>query len=287
MIERISQSFIKDYQAYTRGEECGLIIKDKYVNDKLYPAEVGSSMHIGSYFEFQGTGALPKDGIEPKPEVMKSGKDLTVAYRIALKNALRLKGNPQVGIPGMLREMGLKVIAVRKHVTKGRFSGTLDLIVMVIKNRRFVQQTADPQNPIILRWCKGDKFVIDLKYSGLLEDRWSKHGWTMTPIQREYHGHQAKQYHLLSELPFYFMVFEAKASNEEKPSDVLFFHVDVSKLALEQHKALANEYFEQFQVRAKADIFEPRPSMKRCAECPLRAECKYKHDFPHPLTITL
>lgn len=285
MKERISQSFIKDFEAYLRGQECGLIFKEKYVNDRLFDDPEGS-MNLGSYFEFKATGALPKNGIEPKPEMMASGKDMTVKYRVALKNALRLRGNPELGIPGMLQEMGLKIIHIQKRTVKGRFEGTLDLIMMVVKNRRFVQQTDDPTNPIIIRWRKGDKFWIDLKYSGLLDDRWSKHGWMWSPIQKEYHGHQAKQYTYLSGLPGYFMVWQSN-NKEEGVSDVRFFNVPVDKKDIENHTVLANSYWENFQVRAKADLFLPYPEIKRCFKCPLKADCKWRRDYPHPVTIQL
>lgn len=285
MIQRITQSLIKTMQAYQREEECGLIVREKFVNDRIFE-EPDGSMALGSFFEFKATGALPKSGIEPKPEMMSSGKDMTVKYRIALKNAVRLKGNPEMGIPGMLSEMGLKIIAVQKRIVKGRFEGTLDLIVMVVKNHRFVQQTDDPENPIIIRWRKGDKMVFDLKYSGLLDDRWSKHGWAWSPIQKDYHGIQAKQYSFLSDLPVYFLVFQSNNS-ESEISDVRLFHVPVTKEDIEEHIIKANEYWGQFEVMVKADLFKPHPEIKRCHKCPLKDDCKWKRTFPHPMTVKL
>lgn len=277
---------MKDMIAYQREEECGLILREKHVNGRLFDDPDGS-MNLGSFFEFKATGGLPKGGKEPKPEMMQSGKDMTVKYRVALKNAIRLRGNPELGIPGMLQEMGLKIIHVQKKLTKGRFEGTLDLIVMVVKNRRFVQQTEDPQNPIIIRWRKGDKFWIDLKYSGLLEDKWSKHGWAWTPIQKAYHGIQAKQYSFIAdEMPGYFMVWQSNNA-EAEISDVKLFHVPVSKDDIQEHIIKGNELFDQFQVMVKADLFLPHAEMKRCFKCPLKADCKWRRDFPHPQTVTL
>lgn len=284
MLTRISQSFIKDFQSYIRQEDCGLIFRAKHVEGKLFDSD--GSMALGSWFEFKATGAIPKNGVEPKPVMMDSGKDMNVKYRVALKNAVRLKGNPEMGIKGMLSEMGLKVIGVQKHIVKGRFEGTLDLVVMVIKNHRFVQQTEDPENPIIIRWRKGDKFWIDLKYSGLLDDRWSKHGWAWSQIQKEYHGIQAKQYTFLSGLPGYFMVWQSNNA-EADISDVRLFHVPVTPEDIEVHIAKGNDYFERFEVMARADLFQPYPEIKRCHKCPLKDNCKFKRNFPHPVTIKL
>lgn len=285
MIQRISQSFIKSFRAYLQEQECGIILREKFVNDKLFDDPEGAK-NLGAYMEYHTTGALPKNGQIPQPEMMASGKDMTVKYRIALKNAIRLRGNPELKIPGMIREMGLKIISVQPKCDHGRFTGYPDTIVMVVENRRFVQQTDDPQNPIIIRWRKGDKFWLDLKSSGLLDDRWSKYGWAWSPIQKDFHGIQAKQYTLITGLPGYFLVVQSNNSESEM-SDVRLFHVPVTKEDIEQHVSMANDYWEQFQVMVKADLFKPYPEMKRCFKCPLKKDCKWRRDFPHPQTINL
>lgn len=264
---------------YDRGEKCGVILKEEFVNDRLFDDDEGS-MHLGTYFEWKAFKNLPKSGIEPKPKMMANGKEPLAAYRMADINALRVTGQPELGIKGIFEEMGLKVIHRGKRITLGRFQGTIDLIVMVIKNRKFEDGT---------RWRKGDKFVIDIKYSGLLSESasfYNKHGWRWSPVQKEYHSIQAKQYHMLTRMPFYFMVWQSN-NKQGTDSDVQLFRVPVSESDVEEHKAQGNAYFDRFQVMAKADHFEPKPNMKRCNDCPLKASCKFKHNFPHPVTVNL
>lgn len=281
MITKITQSFMKDYQEYEDGIECGNIIREKYVNGRMLsdPDEHEETetkidwMNLGSYFEFVAFGTLPKNGLPPQPEMMASGKDMLAPYRLAKLNALRVKK--------YFEEMGWIVIpgGNGKKLTKGRFEGTLDLIVECTKNIKVNEH---------LTWQIGDRLVIDLKYSGFVGARAggqykNKHGWVWSPVQKKYHGTQAKQYHFVSGgLPFYFLVTSSK-----NDKDIDLFYVPVSEFMIEQHIAQGNFLFDKFEAVAMVGGFEPRPSLKKCLRCPLREECMDKHTFPYPEIVNL
>jgi hypothetical protein len=275
MIQRISQSFIKDFSSYLEGEECGLIINAKYVDDRILddPDADPGAKELGAYFEFLAFGALPKSGIVPKAKMMASGKDMMAEYRLATINAKRVRELITV-------TWKLEIVKVGWHVTKGRFSGTID---MLCKATDFV--TFDNGES----WEPGQYIVIDLKYSGLVGDTtpsYNKHGWKFSPVQRRYHGIQAKQYYFITdETPFYFLVTQSN-NKEGTVSDMKFFHVKIDQTDVARHINEANEYFEKFEVMAQVG-FTPRPSLKRCSKCPLREECTVKHVYPHPETILL
>lgn len=275
MITHISQSFMKDMEDYLAGEQCGHIIKHKYVDQKELPGS--DTMAIGAYFEFLVSGALPKNKVIPTPIYMASAKgmevrDMEQGYRRAHFNAKY--------VTELLGTMGLKIIGVQKKLTKGRHQGTLDLICEAQKDIDIGE----------VHLKKGDRIVIDLKYSGLINDKWSKHGWMWMPEQRSYHGKQAMKYHYISELDFYFLV--CQSNNEEldknknlfKKPEVRFFKVNIGEEALEQHLALSNQLWDQFILDAELG-FSVKPSLTRCNKCPLAEGCNDKFTYPRAETI--
>lgn len=268
MIERISQSFMKNFREYLAGDECGHIIKAKYV-DGIEIELDSDSVHLGTYFEFITFGTLPKNGRPPQPGMMKSGKDMLAPYRKAHENSKRLKEYLQL--------MGLKVISAGKRLVKGRFEGTIDLEVECEREIHF-------SNGIV--WRVGDRLVIDLKYSGLIDDWKSKHGWQFSNIQKEYHGTQAKQYHYVSGgKPFYFLVMQNNAS-EDEVADIRLIHTPVDSVMVELHLSEGNQLFDRFKTEELAG-FVPHPSLSRCMKCKIREGCEDKHVFPHPSKVDL
>lgn len=278
MITKISQSFIKDYEDFLDGNECGNLIREKYVNDRLFgdEAEPGA-MHLGAYFEYKLSGALPKNQIVPEPVYVnqhgEKGPRIEPSYVKAFDSSRLIKD--------YLQAMGLKIVKAGMKMDWGMFTGTIDLIVEVTRETKFT-------NGIV--WRVGDRFVIDLKYSGFVgkdTDRYNKHGWAWSNVQKEYHGIQAKQYNLISGgMPFYFMVTQSNQKDGERPACRLF-HIPVDQFMIDQHIADGKALFEQFQTRVKVNDFKPRPSLKKCSKCPLRDECEDKHTYPHPEIVDL
>lgn len=265
MIKRITQSFLKSFQDYESGEECGNIIKHQFVDEKLIERD-SDAMAEGCYFEYKLTGALPKDGKVPEAKQTKTG--FAMEYMRAAHNAEVVKK--------LLFELwGLKLIKVGKKITKGKHEGTIDILVEATK----------PMNG----WMIGDKFVIDIKYSGLLYDKWEKHGWMWSNIQKSYHGTQAKQYSYITGLPFYFLVVGNKNLLKDgvwQPTDIKLFSVPIDEHMMQTHVDHSVHLFEKFQLLG-ADGLEARPSYSKCNKCPLRETCDDRHDWPHPVVVDL
>jgi hypothetical protein len=180
---------------------------------------------------------------------------------------------------GFLKAWGLKIVSYGVTMERDGFVGTLDLICEVV-------EVVDG-----FTWNVGDKIVIDTKYSGLLEigfKNWkNKHGWNWSPVQKEYHGTQAKQYHYVSGLPFYFGVTQAVPKESENNPIVKLFEVIVDDEMVKNHIAEAEDLFEKFKFYQSTTGFAVRPSMTTCAKCPLFKECQDKHTYPRPEVVDL
>jgi|SRR5882762_2704296 len=289
MIEKITQTFMQYMRGYLAGEECGNLIYEMFVNDRLFEDEEPGSKGLGAYYEFCVSGALPKNGKIPMPEYMKSAvkknggttaglgvDDMYEPYRLAHENAKRTRA--------LIEEMGLEIVEAGQRYpkpgddSKGPFEGTIDLRV------RCVREVAS------MPWSVGEEFVIDLKYSGMIGEKsnfYNKFGWgnglTWSNIQRRTHGTQAIQYHYVTDLEFYFLV--RSSSNE---TDVEFFRVPINANMVEAHKVEGLDLFNKFNLEYKVTgRFTPYPSYSRCTGCPLFAACNDRHAFPRPVEIDI
>lgn len=267
----ISQSFLKAWRKYIHGDLCGHIIHHCYILGKYLPPT--KVMKVGIYFEFCLTGALPKDGKIPAPEWMKSGKDLMEPYRKARNDAKYIKE--------MIQLMGLKIISFGHNARKGRFTGTIDLIV---------EATRD----IVLGGFEikaGEQIIIDLKYSGLLEDYRSEMGWQFTDKQKEYHKVQAIHYHMIEGKRFFYWVVDSGHKEKDDNDKIIpppfqIFHTPIDKFMVEQHKLQAYADEEKFNIHKEVG-FTPRPVFEDCVDCPIREGCKDKAILPSVKVIDL
>ncbi len=272
MIERISQSFIKDFTAYLHDGMCGNLIRERYVNGRSLedPEAEPGAMQLGIYFEFIATGNLPKSGQIPQPVWKKRSlskpiekrklTDMTEPYQLAHARAEQLKG--------YLTWYGLKIQHVGRKITLGRFEGSLDLICEATKQILVDDTILDP----------GEQIIIDLKYAATLNDktpRTNKHGWKWSEVQKAYHGIQAVHYSMLGRMKFFFLVISSAKEDNAK-----FFYVPVDDFAIEQHILVANGLHDKFKFMANANGFLARPDLRICAKCALRRECPDKMIAP-------
>lgn len=285
MITQITQTFIKIMRYYMFREECGNIIIRMFIEQK--PVDYGSElMEEGSYFEFLVSGSMGKAGVPPQPKWTKAGEkkpidkrttdDMAMPYKRAHVNAQRVKD--------VFKAVGLKMVAVNERLTKDLYQGDIDLIVECDRDLKWGGRS----------YKKGDRFVIDLKYSGLLDNRWEKMGWVWTPQQKEYHGTQARQYHYISGMDFFFFVVGNKNVEEEQedgskvfaPTDMRVFYVPVDQYMIDKHIEEGNKLFQNLQDYAEIG-FVPRPSYQKCIKCPIKDSCKDKHVYPMPVEVDL
>jgi hypothetical protein len=212
MKTKISQSLIKDMRSYLAGNQCGLIVKAKYIDD-MTDLFTSDSMELGAYFEYILTGALPKSGKVPQPQYMQTPlkkkkpeeltiEDMLAPYRLAHANKDRVLAYwKNAGfVIAKDKKTGKPMVGMR--LTKGRHEGTIDVVLEATKKIKF-------SDGFTLK--KGDRIIVDIKYSGFVGDNISYkniHGWQWSEEQKEYHGTQAKQYSYVFSAPDEFVGFE-------------------------------------------------------------------------------
>lgn len=263
----VSQSMMKDVRNYALKKMCGHVLKAKYIT-KTWPVNGDDSpaKKLGRYFEYILTGSTGRSVVPPEAEYKKGAMTafkrdplrnrltvdkMTKPYQLAHKNALRVKN--------YFRLMKINVIEVNVHIQKGLKEGTIDIIAMY----------------------KGNRIVIDVKYSGLLEEKWSELGWMWTEEQKKFHGMQALQYHALTGIPFYFLV--VSSTNEE---DIKFFEVEFDEFSIEQHEAEVADTRKKMKFYVDFG-FHPIPELVRCLKCPLKETCKDRMDTPTIQKVSL
>lgn len=281
---RVSQSMMKDMRAHLAKKLCGHVLEAKYITNTM-PEIVEdpntsqcNAMLVGIFFEWLVTQALPKSGIVPVPKYQKSKgvtgrkEDFYEPYRTAVDNAERtLK---------VFKEMGIEVLAAGVHSTKGDHHMTVDIV-------------ARYQKEII---------IIDLKYSGMLDNKWEEMGWGLMTqdgdnIQKRYHGTQAKEYSyggdaLLEKLkikmpsgqkqvPFYFFVKDT-GNND----DCLFLRAEIDELGMKAHLAESAKALEHMKFFQEIG-FTPFPEMSRCSKCPLKDTCPDRATTPTVQSVDL
>lgn len=247
---KISQSLIKGYHEYKSQQLCGLLFKAKYI-DRNLPFVTSPSMEEGIYFEYLATGALPKSGEIPKPELTLKGEMKEPYKRIV--EAVKL-------FKKIINHYNIKVLKVGYSLENEEKSGVID---------------------ILAEWNE-EKVIIDLKYSGLIDDKWNDLGWDLNSLpekhnlmmQGVHYKMLAKEVLGIDDIPFYYFIFNSKNPNDMKivrqhiDEDRYFFHqMTIDKV----RDGIEKEMYEGFQ---------PYPDYRKCIECPLFEKCEVRAEFP-------
>jgi len=255
----ISKSLIHVYEDWRNGLECGEVLKAKYV-DRTWRDEwyTGAAMTLGKYFEqelYRELGFPPEEGKEIYPELYKEARkkvadnpfyevtvaDMLAPYALANRKAKR--------IAKLMTVSGIKVISVQQWVEykpkNGRGGhGYLDIVAVY----------------------KGRIIVIDVKYSGLLYDKWERMGWLMASVeQRAYHAIQPLHYNMITKKPFFYLVV-----GSSNLIDVEFFEMNMSKYEKEQHVLKVNHVAESMELLQEIEGFTNYPDYVKCEKCPLQ-----------------
>jgi hypothetical protein len=307
---RASQSFLKDMQDHLSGNLCGHILEAKWVTGQ-WPDQPSDAMNQGSFLEYLVSGALPKSQKVPLPQFTKSSNiqpgsyakgyrindldrvvnDMLFDYRKAYKNARAMLT--------YLAAMGLEIVEAGAHKVKGNQEGTLDLLLRATRRIEFRDRVTGQITSVIE---KGEMIVVDMKYSGLIGERWSRLGWPLKPSewtaeQKRYNALQARQYHYLSGgLRYFFWVTDSSGSEtrggEKRPEAeyignvALFEVIGLDEETTKTHLATSAKALQDFEL-FKEIGFTPYPSLATCKQCPLRMACTDKQEYPEPIQINL
>lgn len=288
---KISQSLLKGLLNYRKGNECGLLFQEKYLKgryDLFPPSDV---QNVGAWFEYIATGSVPKNGEVPKPEYMARKKDekgnpeLATAYKLMKSHIENFKK--------MMAVYGFEIIRVGEDIkvlypnSVERFgvevwlTGTLDIRAIATRDI----YTIDKNRFRILVAKKGQEVIIDLKTTGLLDDKWNDYGWELENLDNKVNLVTQPIHYKYIELlktgvepPFIFMLYSSKNPNDAR---IIDFKVDES--AFTEHENFIDAgVLNLLNYQEKG--FKPLPSLLKCSECPLKEDCEYRAIVP-PISV--
>ncbi len=191
----MSQSFIKKLLEVIEGDLCGKRFYETRIA-RNYEESTGDAATLGHRFEYLVTGEQPAHGEKDVagPLLTSRGKPSAEEIRIAKNAEVAREVLADLSADYCYNEAGtrLKFKCVE---------GTTDVLCYPIETPGASQSAR----------------VIDLKYSGLIYDKWHRWGWVRIH-EKESHMIQAKHYTLLArllfgsavEIDFFFLVFNSK-----------------------------------------------------------------------------
>ena len=258
---KISQSLMKSYVDYLNEKECGLLFDAKYIKkDPDSQGEPSDAMKAGIYFEYLCTGALPRNGIAPEPEYVYKGKPnqkLSAPYERVVESAENFKK--------IIAHYNIEILSVGLVLQDDLKNGVID---------------------IEANW-DGRKVFIDLKYSGLIDDKWSEMGWDIESlhmkdslmIQGVHYKLLAKDVLGIDDIPFYYFVFSS-----QDPNNIKIIEQQVEESKTQAHIVAIQNILGKIDKDIQ-NGFKAYPSMSKCSKCPINFKCESKIDYPLINTI--
>ena len=254
-LPKISQSLIKNYYDYLQGNLCGIVFEQKYIT-KTLETPPSDAMAEGIYFEYLCTGALPRNGIVPEPELTKKG-ELTAEYKRISEAATLFKR--------IINEYKINILEVGKVISTAEENGIVDI------------------------WGEwnGEKVIIDIKYSGLIDDKWSDMGWETENlpnkdklmIQGVHYSYIIQETLGIENIPFYYFIF-----NSKDPSDCKIIRQNIDPDKIQNHKVTLRNVKESLS-RSISVGFKAIPDYRKCRKCALFQVCEKRAAIPQVTTI--
>ena len=255
----ISQSLMKELNDYRLGKSCGRVFVEKYINkrfDIFLPTKV---MQLGNFFEYKCIGATTKTNNIPQPDYLKDGKTLTEPYKKAMSQVDNFKN--------FIAYYGIEITSVQEKWVIDGLEGTLDFIGLATRDIK------DKDGNVVI--SKGEKFICDIKFSGMINDAYSEFGWNTSRLsEKERLILQPIHYKFLSKLKygieykFLFLIFSS--TNEYEYKSILF---NTTEEDMELHKTFIATTAAWMKHYLKKG-FKEVPEYMRCKDCPLKVNCK-------------
>jgi len=275
---KVSQTLIKEYQnfcetvrnyhdkgskqSYERFSKykhtCGKLFKARYI-DKSIEFVPSEAMKLGIYFEYLCTGAIPKNGIPPEPVKNTKTGTLSTAYQTVTESAMFFKK--------ILAKYKIKLLKVNYYLSDDDKSGILD---------------------ILAEWNK-KKVIIDLKYSGFIDNKWDELGWDTDTlhnkhnlmIQGVHYKVLAKDILGIDDIPFYYFIF-----NSANPTDAKIILQRVDPDEVLRHRQQIKDVKDQIiKLLHNPNGFKALPEYKSCQACPLYISCEERQEVPEVVEV--
>jgi len=253
---KISQSLMKSYVDYLNEKECGYYFKANYIDkDPEAQRPPSDAMKAGIYFEYLCTGALPKSGEVPEPELVYKGTNrekVAAPYERAIESSKMFHK--------IMEHYNIKVLDKGLLLETNECNGVVD---------------------IYAEW-DGHPVFIDLKYSGLIDDKWSEMGWDLESLHmKDSLMIQGVHYKMLADkclgiqdIPFYYFVFSS-----QDPNNVKIIRQEIDESRMQGHVVAIHNVIGKIN-RDIENGFTPYPSLVKCNSCPLNNKCPHRVHFP-------
>lgn len=256
----ISQSLLKDYEDYLFGGMCGLYFQKIYFFGMKSKRLTSKEMRLGQWFEYKAFGGLPVYGDKPKPDYYVQGPnkgfvtDEFERAEVQAENARELLEAHEFKVKHVSPEM-----IFENSVTH------MDLICTDMKETIF-RDRKEVANPDFLL-----EVIMDLKYTGLLEDKWKDIGWHLDSLpEKRKLMLQPTHYKWVyaakkKRIPtFYFALFSSKADLDRK-----LIRVNIDPELISKHEDYVEKAYDEIMLAHEVTGFIPRPSVKNCTDCPV------------------
>jgi len=266
-MKRISQTILKEYTQYLNGDSCGEVFRRRHIT-KDYPDVPTDAMQMGNFFEYLATDYYDQGRGVPEPKILKSGK-MAEGYIRAENQAEKFKE--------YMKELDMEIVTAGEKIT-------MELEDVTLSGLLDIRAKSIGPGSAAIDVSEGEEIIIDLKYSGLLGNKWEEGGYHPDSFQyRTSHHIQPAQYMVMTGLRFFFFVFGVSpAMNAE------IFEVAMSDEALEFHKGRVLNISKKLEVEQKLGGFRHRPNFQRCRACLLFETCEKAAKIPdyHKIEVT-
>lgn len=250
----ISQTMLRSFRYYLSDEECGIRFRSMFIDADPVRSDPTDAMLAGQWFEFQCTGATPRNsGVAPEPVRVKSG-ELNAMYKTLMSHVATWR---------LIAPAGARygeVISNDKAIFGHVLTGITDVTT--------------------------DELIGDIKTTANIDNRWALFGWggDAQHIASTDKMFQAKFYTLINFLnsgkilPFWFWVF---SSNSDKAKQ---FKVEIGIESLMQFKTEVQWLVETLEN--EIGRFKAVPSFERCKVCPV-VGCGFRQFTPDVMEVVL
>lgn len=262
----VSPSLIKDYWAYREKEFCGLVFEEQWITKDMPVVpyeELPEAILIGFRFEYLATGALPRRRDEPPGEL------LTPTGKRSTKND----------------HIDSQVSLFKRTMSRYKVKINQTSFKMELDRGNYIMKSYQD----IFGEINGRPVFIDLKTTGMLDNKWEDTGWGLERlhekkklmIQPAFAKISAREVLHIEDIDYYFYV--ASSTNGE---DARFIKVDMSQRKIAEYEDMIEDVGVSVFVEKELQ-FTPFPDYKKCMTCPLAEKCRYYMDTPAIIKLNL
>jgi len=247
----ISYSLIRAFDEMEIKGSCGIKFYNTYITKKI-PFISSKAMDLGVYFEYICTGQKPRNNKTPEPVLLKSGK-LSTDYERMNKQKLNFDK--------IIKNYNIKIKDTGKVLEYNGIKGILDIEGEI----------------------EGQPIIIDIKTSGLINDKWSEYGWYLPRLSESPNLLQSQIYKYLywklfdiKDVPFYYLIFSTKNDYE-----VLFVKIQYYNFLskMEELEKKINYVKESINYMITNKCFEATKDYTECLNCNYK-DCIFRRDIP-------